>query len=127
MSTNAIAPHGGTLVSRMASEKERPSWDDKARGLPSLVMDARRRANLEMIAIGGFSPLEGFMTETDYRSVVETMHLPNGLVWPIPITLPVTADQAAPLRDGSDIALHDEDGTVLAILHLSGRYRPDKK
>src|SRR3990172_6903663 len=113
MPTNAISPHGGTLVNRMASERERASWDDKAKSLPALTMDARKRANLEMIAIGGFSPLEGFMTEAEYRSVVQTMHLPNGVVWPIPITLAATAEEAAKLKDGSDVALRDEDARVL--------------
>jgi sulfate adenylyltransferase len=127
MAMNAIAPHGGTLVNRMASGKERASWDEKANSLPSLTMDARKRANLEMIAIGGFSPLEGFMTEAEYRSVVQTMHLPSGVVWPVPITLAVTAEEAAGVRDGGDVALRDEDGTALAILHLSGRFRPDKQ
>jgi sulfate adenylyltransferase len=127
MPLTAIAPHGGTLVNRMASDKERSSWDEKAKSLPALTMDARKRANLEMIAIGGFSPLEGFMTEAEYKSVVQTMHLPSGVVWPIPITLAVTPEQAAPLKDGSDVALRDEDGTLLAVLHLSGRYRPDKQ
>ena len=127
MSTNAIAPHGGTLINRMASPSERAAWDEKAASLPSLTMDARKRANLEMIAIGGFSPLEGFMTQAEYDSVVKTMHLPKGLVWTVPITLAVTADEAAQLRDGTDVVLRDEDKTALAILHLSGQFRPDKQ
>jgi sulfate adenylyltransferase len=126
MSTKAIAPHGGTLINRMASASERAKWDDKAASLPALTMDARKRANLEMIAIGGFSPLEGFMTQAEYDSVVKTMHLPNGLVWSVPITLAVTAEEAAPLRDGAEVVLRDEDKTALAILHLSGRFHPDK-
>jgi sulfate adenylyltransferase len=124
---DAIAPHGGTLVNRMASAEQRASWDTKAGSLPSLLMDARKRANLEMIAIGGFSPLEGFMSRAEYDSVVESMHLPNGLAWPIPITLLVSDEEAAKLRDGGDVALKDEDGTVLAILHLTERYKPNKR
>ncbi|RMD83097.1 MAG: sulfate adenylyltransferase [Candidatus Dadabacteria bacterium] len=127
MTRDAIPPHGGTLVNRMADAEERAAWDDKAPTLPSLVLDARKRANLEMLAIGGFSPLEGFLDEREYRSVVRDMHLTNGLVWPIPITLPVTEEEAERIPDGSDVALRDEDGTLLAILHLCCRYRPDKE
>lgn len=127
MLADAIAPHGGTLVNRMADTDAKAKWDAKAPGLASLTMDARKRANLEMIAIGGFSPLEGFMTEAEYRTVVDTMHLPSGLVWPIPITLPVSQDESDRIRDGADVALKDENGTVLAVLHVNGRFRPNKQ
>lgn len=125
MPEDAIAPHGGTLVDRMLSSNERAAWEEKAESLSSLTMDARKRANLEMIAIGGYSPLEGFMSEADYNSVVADMHLSNGTAWPIPITLPVSEEEATGLSD--DVALRDEDGTLLAILHKSGEFRPDKK
>jgi len=127
MPEDAIAPHGGTLINRMTSERERDRWDAKAASLPSLTMDARKRANLEMIAIGGFSPLDGFLTESEYRSVVRDMRLPTGIVWPIPITLAVSRDEAKKLQDGQEVALKDEDGSVLAILELSGRFEPDKR
>ena len=125
MPADAIAPHGGRLVDRMANEPEREAWDEKAGGLASLTMDARKRANLEMIAIGGYSPLEGFMNEKEYLSVVEDMHLPAGAVWPIPVTLPVTDDERSGL--GDEVALRDEDGTLLAVLHVSESYKPDKE
>ncbi len=124
MPQDAIAPHGGTLVDRMAPEADREAWDDRADGLSSLTMDARKRANLEMIAIGGLSPVTGFMGEADYNSVVSDMHTSAGAAWPIPVTLQVTEDEAKGLSD--DVALRDEDGTLLAILHLAGQYRPDK-
>ncbi len=127
MPEDAIAPHGGSLVHRMADDEERAAWDDKSADLPRLVLDARKRANLEMLAIGGFSPLDGFMGREDYESVVQDMRLANGLVWPIPITLTVTCEEAERLTDGDDVALADENGDVLAILHLCSRYQPDKR
>ena len=127
MPADAIAPHGGALINRMADPAKRDEWTAKAASLPTLTLDARKRANLEMIAIGGFSPLEGFMGRAAYESVVRDMRLPNGTVWPIPITLPVGDDEAGRVRDGQDVALADEDGSTLAILHLEERYQPDKE
>jgi len=81
-------------------------------------------SDVEMIAIGGFSPLEGFITKADYEGVVKNMRLKNGLVWSIPVVLPVTKEQANGLK--GDVALTSH-GTVVAILHLEEAYTPDKK
>jgi sulfate adenylyltransferase len=98
-----------------------------AETLPKLTLNARQISDLELIAIGAVSPLTGFMGEADYRSVVDTMHLANGLPWSIPITLAVTAEQAAPLTPGSQAALTDESGNVLAVLTVSETYGYDKQ
>ena len=70
-------------------------------------------SDLELIAIGGFSPLTGFMNKNDYTNVVEHLHLDNGLVWSIPITLPVTTAQSQNLNIGSRVALYGEDGVYM--------------
>ena len=75
-------------------------------------------SDLELIGIGGFSPLTGFMGEADYTKVVEDTHLENGLVWSIPITLPVTEEEADKLEIGDDIALYGEDGELYGTLKL---------
>ena len=73
-----ITPHGGgTLIDLRCSDKERESLRKKARSLPSVKLDARALTDLELLAIGGFSPLEGFMTEEQCKSVVNDMHLPG--------------------------------------------------
>jgi len=124
---DAIAPHGGVLVDREATAAERTRWEREAPRLPALRLDRRALSDLEMIVIGGFSPLEGFMGEADYAAVVERRRLASGLVWTIPVTLGVPAAEAARLSIGGDVALQDEAGTTLAILHLQETYRPDKR
>jgi sulfate adenylyltransferase len=78
-----------------------------------------------MIATGAFSPIDGFLGEEDYRSVVSRMRLANGTVWPIPVTLAVSDDEAASLRVGEEIGLY-QGQLLLAILHLSEKYRYDR-
>jgi sulfate adenylyltransferase len=85
------------------------------------------QADLEMLAVGAMSPLEGFMGQEDYHRVVAEMRLANGLVWSLPITLAVSEDVAAGLREGEDVALADEAGRLLAVLHLREKYRYDKE
>ena len=123
---DAIAPHGGVLVDREAPAAERLRWEKDAARLPALTLDKRALSDLEMIVIGGFSPLEGFMGEADWTSVVERTRLANGLVWSVPITLGVTPEQAKTLALRCDVVLRDEAGTPIAVLHVSGTYRPDK-
>ena len=118
-----IAPHGGTLVNRIVTGKERDTLLASAAKLPALELDAWGLSDVEMLAIGGFSPLQGFLTRADYESVVETRRLKSGLVWTIPVTLPVSAEQARGLK--SDVAL-TANGSVVAVLHLEDAYTPDK-
>ncbi len=123
---DTIKPHGGRLVSRLADEKEKDALLAKAANLPAITLDDRELSDLEMIATGAFSPLEGFMTSGDYRSVVDVMRLSNGLPWTIPITLAVDEDEAAKLSNGEDVALLGTDGAVVAILHLDDIFAYDK-
>ncbi len=122
-----IAPHGGTLVNRLASDDARKEWTAKAKSLSRVNVLLRERCDLEMLAIGAYSPLTGFTGQADYRRVVDEMRLTNGLLWSVPITLGVAKDQAASLTEGQDIALYDELGDLLAILHLQEKYTRDKK
>jgi sulfate adenylyltransferase len=119
-------PHGGTLVNRIAPKERRAELERAAGPLPKVALNAREQSDLDLIAVGAYSPLEGFMGRKDYESVRDGMRLTNGLAWSLPIILAVDQDQAKSLRDGSDVALTDERGTVLAILHLEERYQRDK-
>src|SRR5688500_3300062 len=92
------APHGGKLATRLLPEVHREEAKKKAAGLPKIVLSARRQADIEMLAVGAYSPLRGFMGSQDYNSVVEKMRLANGLVWPIPVTLDVSLEQADKLK-----------------------------
>ena len=121
-----INPHGGTLVNRELDENERTKWITEATRLPRLELSARVVSDLELIANGAFSPLEGFLGEADYESVVTKMRLVNGLPWSIPVTLPISGERAAGIDVGMDVALYRND-QFLAILHVSDRFSYDKK
>src|SRR5438876_10105656 len=84
-----IAPHGGTLINRVLGGEQRKAALERATGLTRVVLSPVAESDLQMIAIGAFSPLTGFLGQADYERVVREMRLANGLVWSIPITLPV--------------------------------------
>lgn len=120
---DGIAPHGGQLINRIATAVERQEFLDKADQLPRVQLDERATSDLVMIAIGGFSPLKGFMEQADYELVVEDMRLTNGLPWAIPITLSVSEEVAEPLQEGSWVRLDDSQGRFIGILELTQKYR----
>ena len=111
MSNETIAPHGGRLIDREVHGDEAAALEEKARALPLLRLSSRARSDLELIGIGGLSPLEGFMTREQYRSVVDSMHLPDLLPWSLPVTLSASKDEAASFKDGGQVALADESGS----------------
>jgi sulfate adenylyltransferase len=122
-----IEPHGGELVDRMAPEEQRDELLSKADGLTKIVLGPRALSDLEMISTGVFSPLTGFMVSEDYESVVETMRLKNGLVWSLPITLPVSEEETNDIRVGEEIALTDAAGRILATMIVEDRYSYNKE
>lgn len=122
-----IKPHGGTLVSRILEGKEREDAAQRASGLKKIHLTDREISDLEMISIGALSPLEGFMGSEDYHSVMDTMHMKNGLPWTIPITLSVTADEAKALKEGAEVALTDDAGETLAVMTISEIFKHDKE
>ena len=126
MTATIISPHGGQLIDREVAGNEAAELAQRAGALSKLRLNARTLSDLELIAIGGFSPLEGFMTGAQYRSVVEKLRLPDGSPWSLPVTLAVTREEADGLRDGEQVALADEAGEPLAVLDLEERYDYDK-
>lgn len=127
MTQQLIAPHGGELILNMASEAEQAELAEEARGLPQITVGSRQLSDLEMLANGAYSPLSGFMTRSDYLSVVDTMHLANGLPWTIPITLNITTEQAADLKEGQRVALLNGQGTLQAVMTINEKYGYDKQ
>ncbi|WP_138506156.1 sulfate adenylyltransferase [Nostoc sp. PA-18-2419] len=123
---DAIAPHGGQLVNRIATPEQREEFLSKAEFLPRVQLDDRAVSDLEMIAIGGFSPLTGFMNQEDYDRTVTEMRLANGVVWSIPITLSVAEEIASPLKEGSLIRLDNPAGRFIGVLQLTQKYHYDK-
>ncbi|MEK6900605.1 MAG: pyruvate kinase, partial [Nanoarchaeota archaeon] len=122
MSSSLVAPHGGKLVDRMA--KEVPS-SKYLRSLPVIKLNESHLRDVEQIAIGAYSPIDGFMGTEDFQSVLDRMRLANGVIWPIPITLDVTEEEADKLMLGSEIALFGDKEEVIAILTLKEKYTFD--
>lgn len=130
-------PHGGKLndlVARDSAIKQDLLESIQNEKLPSLTLTERQLCDLELILNGGFSPLEGFLNEEDYNSVVENMRLSSvkgddgkGLLWPIPITLDVPEETARTFQPGAKIVLEDlRDQKPLAILTVQSIYKPNK-
>jgi sulfate adenylyltransferase len=116
--SSIIAPHGGHLVYRRTPDENRKELVREALGLPRVHLDARTLSDLQMIASGVFSPLEGFMLRKDYESVVEDMRLSSGLAWSMPVTLSVEEYNARSLSDGSLVALVDGSGEPAGTMIL---------
>lgn len=122
---NLVRPHGGMLVNREVSGSERDRLLKAAVDLPALQLNPREISDLELIASGAYSPLEGFLDSSDYNSVCRKMRLANGIVWPIPITLAVSDVQAGTFREFEDLALYQRKH-LLGIIHSAEKYRYDK-
>lgn len=120
-------PYGGTLVNLLVDGDEQQQLQAEAVRLPVVRLDSRSLSDLELLAVGGYSPLQGFMTEAEYRSVVDRMVLPNGLPWSIPITLALPEESAESLVPGSRLTLADASGDPLAILDVEDVFRRDKR
>ena len=127
MISGLIAPHGGELIVNMASEDEQAELQERARSLPQIQVGSRQLADLEMLAIGAYSPLGGFMNRADYLGVVNDMHLSNGLPWSVPITLSTGTEQAASLKEGSQIALVNAEGALQAVMTIQEKFGYDKQ
>lgn len=120
--------HGGTLVNRRVVGRERERLLQEAARLVHVPIQARALADLDLIAVGAFSPLEGFMTSEDYRSVLERMRLRNGVVWSLPITLPVKAEYWSRISTGQTIALvGEQDQVVYALMEVQDIYSVDQQ
>ncbi|MSQ32720.1 MAG: sulfate adenylyltransferase [Dehalococcoidia bacterium] len=122
-----MEPHGGKLVNLFASDAHKHELAKKAQGLKHRVLNQRELSDLELLSIGGFSPLEGFMTQPDYKRVVSEMRLASGLPWSIPVTLSFSKEEAAAMKEGQEIALADESSKILAVMTIQQVYPYDKQ
>jgi sulfate adenylyltransferase len=127
MTTELIRPHGGRLINRMAEGREREQLLERAKLLPQVTLNSRQLSDVELIAIGAFSPLTGFMGQRDYESVVDNQRLANGLPWTIPVTLAISAEEAKRLAGATQVALKDGNSQVVAILNLEEIFPFDKE
>ncbi|NIS90693.1 MAG: bifunctional sulfate adenylyltransferase/adenylylsulfate kinase [Woeseiaceae bacterium] len=118
-------PHGGELKDLYLPADEVEAAKEAAGNYPSWDLTERQLCDIELILNGAFSPLEGFLGEDDYDSVVKTMRLKSGVLWPIPITLDVSKEFAGDIKKGDTIALRDLEGVILATLDVSDIWTPD--
>ncbi|MFO1431376.1 MAG: bifunctional sulfate adenylyltransferase/adenylylsulfate kinase [Candidatus Competibacteraceae bacterium] len=121
-----IEPHGGTLKELYLSAEAAAAEKQQAREYPSWDLTYRQLCDVELLLNGAFSPLEGFLSQTDYERVLTEMRLESGTLWPMPITLDVTETFAESIAVGSRVALRDPEGVLLAVLEVTAIWRPDK-
>jgi sulfate adenylyltransferase len=126
MADHLNPPHGGVLVNLMATPERAQELKAESRDWPSWDLTPRQLCDVELLLSGGFSPLRGFMTRTDYEGVRDHMRLADGTLWPIPITLDVKEEFARNLAAGSTVALRDAEGVMLAALHVEDVWAPDR-
>ena len=122
---NLIEPHGGNLNPLLVDQEERAELLIKSKALKSLILDSLDVSDLLMLATGAFSPLEGFMNQSDYTCVVKEMRLENSTLWPIPVTLSISEEKASEIKTGEEVALLDENGDPLALMHVEDKFKPD--
>ena len=115
------------MINRELAGVERETLLEGAPAMPRITLRPREISDLEMIANGAFSPLEGFMCEDDYVAVRGNMHLASGLPWTIPVTLSTSEDFANNLNEDSDVALFAGEDHLLGVLHLRQKFRYDKQ
>ncbi len=120
-------PHGGRLINRVLEDQARQKWHERAERLPRLQLNSRQISDVELIAIGAFSPLEGFMGQRDYESVLAQQRLTSGLPWTIPVTLAVAKEEVQRLGGAEEVALADAQGHLRAVLHLEEVFQYDRQ
>ncbi|MBT9312676.1 sulfate adenylyltransferase [Leptothoe kymatousa] len=126
MSIGLIEAHGKQLVNRVLDGPQRQDLFEKAHALPRITLSTRNIADVQCIATGIYSPLEGFVNEAEYTSIVNDMRLSNGLAWSIPVTLQIPADEADKCRLDSQIALAHPNGDILAVMTVESKFTPDQ-
>jgi len=124
MSQGLIAPHGGSLVNQVANAEKAKALTAEASSLKKINLSSKQSCDVEMIGIGAFSPLTGFMGSADFDSVCTSMKLTSGDIWPIPITLSV--DKAEAPAVGDRVALHAPNGTLQAVMTVEEVYAHDR-
>jgi len=126
--SNLVPPHGGRLRPLLVVGEELKEHTGEAKILPKVWLNSKEESDLIMLAMGAFSPLQGFMRKEDYQRVVEEMRLADGLLWPIPITLSASSEEANRLKEGERIALVSRNSNeIMASILIEEKYAYDKR
>ncbi|HUT67958.1 MAG TPA: sulfate adenylyltransferase [Dehalococcoidales bacterium] len=124
----SIPPHGGKLIPLLAGANEKEELLKEAQSLPVIALSSKELSDLIMLAMGAFSPLQGFLGKEDYQRVVEEMRLVDGLLWPIPITLSTSKEEADRINEGEKIALlNPDDNEIAGSMIVEEKYFYDKE
>ena len=126
MQDHLIPPHGGSLINLLVDNDRAATIKEDSKSWPSWDLTPRQICDLELLMNGAFSPLEGFMSKSEYINVCSDMRLTDGTVWPIPITLDVDEEFAAQVEAGESIALRDPEGVMLASMQVEDKWCPDR-
>ncbi len=124
---STIEYHGGPPVQLIVNEERAATLKEISLNLPEITLNDRQLCDLELLATGVFSPLDGFMTRPDYESVLDRMRLQTNVLWPIPICLGISDTTARTLEVGQSVALRDHEGFLLAIMHVEDMWPVDRK
>lgn len=127
MPERLVQPHGGELKELLVEAPQASEWRAASRDWPSWILNERQLRDLELLMNGAFSPLEGFLKRAEYERVRDEMRLPDGTLWPMPITLDVPRAFAAGLKEGDQLALRDPEGVLLAVLAVEDIWEPDRE
>jgi len=123
---NCLTPHGGKLQNPLTAPEQAEALKAESQHFTSLTLSQRQTCDLELLMNGAFSPLTSFLGQAAYDAVLDTLRLPDGTLWPIPIILDVAEDFAAKLQTGQKIALRDGEGFMPAVLTVEEIWKPDK-
>jgi sulfate adenylyltransferase len=126
MQDHIIKAYGETLVDLLVEANRAEDLNSESKDWISWDLTPRQLCDMELLLCGGFSPLRGFMGREDYESVCTDMRLADGILWPIPITLDVSAEIGKKLEPGARLALRDPEGVMLAVMEVEEIWRPDK-
>ncbi len=123
-----VSPHGGILKPLLLQGRQREEAKREASQLPKIPMNSKEVSDLIMMAMGAFSPLEGFMDRQDYLGTVRQMKISTGTMWPIPVTLSVSTDTAKNVKEGQKVGLVDGDsGDLMGVMEIRDKYRYDMR
>lgn len=121
------APNDDILKNLVVDAQRSTKLKDLSFSLPDITLSDHHLCDLELMATGAFSPLEGFMVRADYESVIDRMRLQDDTLWPIPVCLDIPENKANNLEAGQSVALRDPEGFLLAVMHVEDIWKPDKK
>jgi len=124
---STIEYHGGPPVQLIVNEERATTLKEISLNLPDITLNDRQLCDLELLATGVFSPLDGFMTRSDYESVLDRMRLQSNILWPIPICLGISDTKARSLEVGQSVTLRDHEGFLLAIMHIEDMWPVDRE